>query len=155
MTLSRRIIKLVRFSSFYFTLPRFTNLSSSRFQRWKPSICFSSRAPCMLLRIARIFAVRREPNKSLFVLGGETFYGFPFCFLARLPLLPAQRRIALFLPLSCSCFSMPSASRYLCIGATDPSGWEWPSIFFSQGLGRECAKMERVPEVLQLSVIIK
>src|SRR6266478_2577575 len=68
-------------------------------------------------------------HKSLFVLAGETFPGFSLCFLVVLPLLPAQRCIAFFLPLSCICFSMPSASRYLCIGATDTSGWDWPSVF--------------------------
>ncbi len=67
-------------------------------------------------------------HKSLFVLACETFPGLPLCFLV-LPLLPAHRRIALFLPLSCICFSMPSASRYLCIGATEPSGWDWPRVF--------------------------
>src|SRR5260370_2464969 len=36
----------------------------------------------------------------------------------RLPLLPAQRCIVFFLPLSRSCFSMPSASRYFCLRAT-------------------------------------
>src|SRR6266481_449044 len=69
-------------------------------------------------------------HKSFFVLAGEAFPGFPLCCLVVLPLLPAQRWIALFLPLSCISFSIPSASRYLCIGATDPFGWEWPSVFF-------------------------
>src|SRR5258708_26415508 len=40
---------------------RFTNRNSSRFQRPNPSIYFSSTAPCMLVRIAPIFAVPREP----------------------------------------------------------------------------------------------
>src|SRR6266478_1076742 len=71
-------------------------------------------------------------HKSLFVLACETFPGLPLCFLV-LPLLSAHRSIALFLPLSCICFSMPSASRYLCIGATEPSGWGWPSVFFRRG----------------------
>jgi hypothetical protein len=71
-----------------------------------------------------ILPFRESFHKSLFVPVGEAFYNFAFCFLPRLPLFPAQRWIALFLPLSCSCFSMPSASRYLCIGATDPSGWD-------------------------------
>src|SRR5260370_25126202 len=50
---------------------------------------------------------------------------------------------------------MPSASKNLCIGATDPSGWDWPSVFFPHGLSDERAKMERVPQVLQFSVIVK
>src|SRR5438552_15140908 len=76
-------------------------------------------------------------HKSLFVLAGEPFLGFPLCFLLVLPLLPAQRWIALFLPLSCTCFSMPAASRYLLFGATDPSGWDWPRVFFC-ALWDEC-----------------
>ena len=68
-------------------------------------------------------------HKSLFVLACETFPGLLLSFLV-LPLLPAHRCIALFLPLSCICFSMPSASRYLCIGATDLAGWDWPNVFF-------------------------
>ena len=52
----------------------------------------------------------------------EVFYGFAFCFLPRLVLFPAHRWIAFFLPSICNCFSIPFASRYFCIGATDPSG---------------------------------
>src|SRR5258707_7827872 len=44
---------------------RFTNRSSSRFQRRKPSICVSSSAPCMLVKIARIFALPREPTTRI------------------------------------------------------------------------------------------
>ena len=54
----------------------------------------------------------------------EVFYDFAFCFLPRRVLFPAHRWIAFFLPSTCNCFSMPFASRYFCIGATDPSGWD-------------------------------
>ncbi len=37
-------------------------------------------------------------------------------------LFSAQRFVALFLPSSCNCFSMPLASRCFCIGAIEPSG---------------------------------
>src|SRR5258708_38338092 len=74
-------------------------------------------------------------HKRFFVLAGEAFYDFAFCFLPRLPLFPAQRCIAFFLPSTCSCFSMPSASRYLCIGATEPFGWDWPRVFFCRVWG--------------------
>src|SRR5216683_5336321 len=49
-------------ASGHFFLLRFTNRNSSRFQRLKPSICVSNNAPCMLVRIARIFAVPRAPT---------------------------------------------------------------------------------------------
>jgi hypothetical protein len=55
-------VGMVRKCHFTLLLPRFTNLSSSRFQRRNPSICFVSKAPCILVRIARIFAVPREPT---------------------------------------------------------------------------------------------
>jgi hypothetical protein len=68
---------------------------------------------------------RRSPVVGV----GATFYDFAFCFLPRLPLFPAQRCVALFLLSSCSCLLMSLASRYLCIGANDPSDWDWPCIF--------------------------
>jgi hypothetical protein len=40
----------------------------------------------------------------------EGFYDFALSFLPLLPLFPAQYRAALFLPASCSCFSMALAS---------------------------------------------
>ena len=60
----------------------------------------------------------------------ESCCDFAFPVLPLLTLFPAQRRVALFLPSSCSCFSMPLALRYLCTGATDPSGWGWSGVFF-------------------------
>ena len=56
-----------------FFCPRFTNRSSSKFQRRKPSICFSSKAPCTLVRIARIFAVPREPTTRIVSPGERLF----------------------------------------------------------------------------------
>jgi hypothetical protein len=49
--------------------------SSSRFQFRNPSICLSSRAPCVLFRIARIFAVPREPTTRT-VSPGFSFTSF-------------------------------------------------------------------------------
>jgi hypothetical protein len=86
--------------------------------------------PLGVLEMLDISPFRESFHKRLFVLASETFYDFVFCFLPRLPLIPAQRCIALFLPLSCSCFSTQSASMNLCMGATDPFGWDWPSVFF-------------------------
>jgi len=39
--------------------------------------------------------------------------------------------------------------------ATEPFRLGLAQCFLSQGLGRECPKMERVPEVLQFPVIIE
>ena len=92
---------------------------------WRSGNCWVyPRLKCLIYRPFGSF------HKRLFVLASETFYDFVFCFLPRLPLIPAQRRIALFLPLGCSCFSMQSASMNLCMGAIDPFGWDWPSVFF-------------------------
>ena len=53
-----------------------------------------------------------------------------------------------------SIFHTPTVWRcYLCIGATEPAGWDWPS-FFPHGPGDEREKMERVPKALQFPIII-
>ncbi len=55
-------VGMVRKCHFTLLLPRFTNRNSSRFQSRWPSICVLSKAPCTSVRIARIFAVPREPT---------------------------------------------------------------------------------------------
>ena len=108
---------------------RLTALNLSTIDRCTRENSLQQVANAHLLERQRL---QRKQNLSL----GEAakpFHDFAFCFLPRFPLFPADCCIAFFLLLSCSCRSMPSASRYLCIGATEPSGWAGPEVFFAVG----------------------
>src|SRR5260221_6027215 len=108
---------------------RFTNRNSSRFQRRKPSICVSTRAPCTPTKIERIFAVPRAPT-TLTVSPGLSFIWF---------LLSVFVRVELVLPGHCN----PHGSKRV----QNPN----TLLVLGKNLGQSLVAVRRIPSRVSCS----